>query len=130
MNKVDKSWWRQYTKKYCFNVKNVRKNNEYLLKNATKWRIVSIDTLCSSRYIIEGLIDNEWKILKGTDVIYSTENNHWYRNYENAYNRCKKLARKFSEIKINDLIKESAFASMKYGVTGYKYIELKDLEIY
>ena len=129
MNKVDKSLWRQYTKKYCFNVKNVRKNNEYLLKNATKWRIVSINTLCSSRYIIEGLINNEWKILKGTDVIYSTENNHWFRNCENAYNRCKKLARKFSEIKINDLIYESALASMKYGATDYKYIELKDLEI-
>ena len=130
MNKVDKSWWRQYSKKYCFNVKNVRRNNEYLLNNATKWRIVTISLkhTGSGMYIIEGFVDNEWKFLKGTDVMYSTPNNHWYRNYENAYNRCKKIARKFSEIKMNSLIFESAYASMKYGAIGYKNdVELKDL---
>jgi len=127
MNKVDKSWWRQHSKKYCFNVKNVRMNNEYLLNNATKWRIVVIKLPCSKCYIIEGCVNDEWKFLKGTDVTFSTPDNHWYRDCENAYNRCKKIARKFPEIKMNSLIFESSYASMKYGSTGYKNVELKDL---
>lgn len=133
MNKIDKKWWRKETKSYKFSPKNIRniQSNENLLKNATKWRIVSIGVKNTYKYyIIEGFINGEWKFLKGTEVMYSTPYNHWYRNCENAYNRCKKLARKFPEIKINDLIKYSGMASMVYGSIpgGYKNnIDLKEL---
>ena len=132
MFKVDKKWWRNETKWFKFSPKKIRwiTSNENLLKNATKWRIVSVDLPFGKCYIIEGYINNEWKFLLNTDVHYSTDDCHMSRNYENAYNRCKKLARKFPEIKMNNLIKESGMASMIYGSTGYKKVGLRDIAIY
>lgn len=132
-NYPDKKWWRSETKYYKFNPKLVRDRNQDIFHNATKFRIVTIDTPGTSKYyILEGYVQKdvtpgEWKIIKGTDVMYSHDKCHWYRNCENAYNRCKKLARKFPEIKMNKLIYESGLASMMYGSTGYKTINIKDL---
>ena len=55
MNKVNKRWWRKETKYYKFSPKNIinTPSNEDLLKNATKWRIVSIELPCSKCYISE-----------------------------------------------------------------------------
>lgn len=133
MNKVDKSWWRCHSKRYCFNAKNVKDINSDIFNNATKYRIVVITTPGDAKYyIIEGYVNNEWKLIKGTSVMFSSDKCHWYRNYENAYNRCKKIARKFPEIKMKDLIYESGYASMIYGnaiiyPNGYKCVELNEI---
>ena len=131
MKKVDKKWWKQETKKYKFSPSKVRLigNNQYILSNASKFRIVSITTPggFSGKYIIDGYVDGDWKFIKNTWVTYSTPDNKWHRDYENAYNRCKKIARKFPEIKMKNLIMESGVASMMYGSTGYKKVELKDI---
>ena len=130
MNRVNKAWWRSETKYYKFSPTRVRfiSSNEELLANATKWRIVAVTVRSNAGYyIIEGYMNGEWKFLKNTDVHYSTPRYKWFRDCENAWNRCKKIARKFPEIKMNDLIKESGIASLMYGSSGYKTVNIEDI---
>lgn len=133
MNKVDKKYWRKLTKRYCFSAKKVRRNNEYLLNHAAFWRIVSIGIKnVNSKYcVIEGWLDGKWHFLKGTDVLYSTPENHWFRDYKNAYNRCVKLARKFPEIGIHKLLFLSDCASYDYRLVDYRNdVTFDELNIY
>jgi hypothetical protein len=113
-----------------FDLKLARKVNEQTLHDASKYRIIPFHTSHYSCYLIEACIIEDitpdkqrWVPLLNTAVVYSTKNNKYYRNMENAWNRCKKIARKFPEIKMNKLICESGYAAMKYGsIDGPQYI--------
>lgn len=110
------------------NIKEIKEKNYRLLRDATKYRIVVFKTKYYDCYLLEAYDPNyingvdicgEWKPVRGTVVPFMDEKQNYFRDYENAYNRCKKIAKKIEGISINDLIKESCIASLKYGYTGY-----------
>ena len=92
---------------------------------------VGIKNVNSKYCVIEGWLDGKWHFLKGTDVLYSTPENHWFRDYKNAYNRCAKLARKFPEIGIHKLLFFSDCANYDYRLTDYRNdVTFDELNIY
>lgn len=126
----NKACYRRVAKSNNFSPSLCRKlgDNEYILQNATAYRIIPVWTPSKSGYyVIEANVDGEWKFLQGTCVKYSRPENKWFRNYDNAFNRCKKIARKFPEIKMNKLIHESGYAGYLYGHEDPKTIELEEL---
>lgn len=110
------------------NIKEIKEKNYRLLRDATKYRIVVFKTTHYDCYLIEGYdpikvngveIGGTWKPIRGTAVPFKNEKQNYFRDYENAWNRCKKIARKFEQISMSDLIKQSGIASMKYGSISY-----------